>query len=750
MKSRLANNGIEVGHLNADGTFASGDFLSGQSRALQFNGETIEVSDFSAKYLEDVNFRDAYYQAKRGRVAGFFDDASDWVYKKLGLTRNIFNDYSPSGDAATDTQNFEGVLGSNLGGTDTNINTASHVTDDNGTPNDPSDDFTRLAPNGDDINVNEVPGDTPEIKAHGLATDLLNKVSNVGGIACTALRVANLANIAAFAASTADSINYAMGLVENISKMLAGEGDASAINDVLNFFTTSTTSKVPFTDASGNTSIKEVTGSPLQSTGSRIVLGGIIPTKYDLNAYSLESITSSAKRTALVKGGTAVACSSIQAASAIISLAATSIPGGTIAKVVIGMLAETVGGIIVTGIMASVVSAIVPVLARALFTNVLEAYTGIPAGDLFSQGFGDANANVARIGSAYTPGSQKAIENHARATAVVLAQEAELDRLHRSPFDITSKNTFLGSLVVGFLPLLTSSSPATPISTLGSLTSNAVHSLLPSAFADTPANNSSFTTVYNDCSTIDKEGIKCNIYGRPIMTSDLSTIDVEPDDATYETVIMRNLSADATEVKDNSELAKFITFCANRESPFGINDANILNALQSNYGVILNNLPFLNNVVQLVNAAEDIANLGWATGENCFNSSDNPRWDNEFKYYQRFIEDSRILGQMDEDGENPILVFQEKYYTKHPLDNSPQGYLARITGMTKDDIAFLLEFIDYYNFLAEYDPTDLYPVAPVANAKVELSFVSNFLSAEQSTTLNHILYADVRNRNYAV
>ena len=756
MKGRLANNGIEVGHLNSSGDFIPGDLLAGQARALNFNGEVISAADFSTKYATDANFRDAYYKAKRGRVAGFFDDASDFVYKKLGLTRNIFDEFKTSGNADADSANFVDTMDSHLGGTDTTMNTVGRTTDDNGTPNDPSDDITSHTRNGDDIDVNNVPGDTPEAKARALSTDLVSKVSNAGNLFCTAMRVANLANIAAFAASTANSVNYFMGLTENISKMMAGEGDTSAINDVLNFFTTSTTSEVPSIDDNGNATTTQVTGSPLQSNGARIVLGGIVPTKYEVSAYSLETITSTAKRTVLVQGGTTVACSGVRAAAAVVSLVATGIPGGAIARVVIGMLAETVGGIVITGIMASVISAIVPVLGRTLFSNVMETYTGIPAGELYSQGAAAANGRVAQTASGFTPGSSNVIEANARATSAVLALEAELDRKNRSPFDITSHNTFLGSLVVGFLPLLTSSSPTTPISTISSLTSSAIGKLLPAAFAAEAA-NSTFTTIYGDCSALEEIGIKGDIYCNAIMTSDLSTVDVAPDDSQYTQIISRNLTADAQEVKDGSELAKFITFCANRESPWGVTDANILNALQTDAGIVLNNIPVLNNVIDLINAVQDNLNMDWATGAMCVNTPDNHRWDNEFKYYQRFVEDMRILDQMgayhgadSTSSKNPVLAFQEKYYEQNPLDNSPQGYLARITGMTKADVAFLLEFINYNNFLAEYDPTNLYPVVASSEPTTKLSFTSNSPAKEQGTLLGHIIYADTRTRSYAI
>ena len=83
---------------------------------------------------------------------------------------------------------------------------------------------------------------------------------------------------------------------------------------------------------------------------------------------------------------------------------------------------------------------------------------------------------------------------------------------------------------------------------------------------------------------------------------------------------------------------------------------NILNALQTDFGIVGNNLPIVNDIVDVVNAAEDVANEGWATGSVCMNSDDNPRWDSEFKYYQRYIEDMRILTSMEGSGESTASV----------------------------------------------------------------------------------------------
>ena len=224
----------------------------------------------------------------------------------------------------------------------------------------------------------------------------------------------------------------------------------------------------------------------------------------------------------------------------------------------------------------------------------------------------------------------------------------------------------------------------------------------------------------------------CDMYGNPIVSSDYSTIDIRPDDPTYMAVIEPNLDSKG-QIKNNSELAKFVNFCVNRESPWGVTDANILNSLQSDAGIIINNMPILNDIVDIVNAAEDIENQTWATGTNCFNSASNPRWESEFKYYQLYVQDMRYLYSMDdpsETAENPVITYQQQYDEEHPIDTSFEGTLARISGMTKDDIAFLLEFVNYSNQLANYDPSTRYNfVATPTETDIKFNFDEKYLPA---------------------
>ena len=896
MKKRLQANGIEVGYLDTDGNFNTDQIIANKSTVLKYNDEIIDANSFQDKFATDANFREDYYQAKRGRLAGFFDDSSEYFYKKKGATRDIFDQYKSTGDKDTDTENFQKTVSDRVTGSDATVNTARQETDKDGNET--------VDKNGEDLTTTKVEGDTPEAKAHSLVNSLAGKVSSVGVPVCSALRIANIAAVTVSAYQIVQSIAYFLSMMEPVSKMMAQEGDTSGINETLNFLTEQTTTNTSYVDSDGTSKTATVTGSPLESAGAKLVLGNTKSSQQEITPYSLDNITKAATTIAVSTGLTTTTCSGVMAASAIVSLASTGIPGGKLATIAVGAIAQTVGGIVMTGIVAAVVSAIIPYVAKIFTENIFSTYTGIPAGNLFSQGAAAANFGNATQSSAYMPSSEDNVKTQNRNTTLALADEAELDRLNRSPFDISSQNTFLGSLLSKFSYASYSNSIVSSITNISSIVGSSIRSLTPlSSAAD---QDLSYTSTYTECTNL--SGVMCDMYGQPIVTSDYSTVDLSPDDPTYQAVLKPNLeyttststsstttastwsgqkynlsdgqisglmavikgenggsleamqseatimanlfehnkpNADRTgdnlvdyvlhggwfassttsqyneanrdytsaefnaikdifvngnrtmpaeilehdcidcgditsasndgvefstsdrsqyvsgktilknrygstyvfykfatnstregdpfgyfqdnppassssstasssttpteKIKDNSELAKFINYCVNRESPWGVTDANILNSLQTDFGVVANNMPVVGDITNVINAAEDATNQKWATGENCENSSSNPRWDSEFKYYQRYIEDTRILsGMSGSTNSNPVLAYEESYDEKHPIDTSLEGTLARISGYTKDDIAFMLEVTRYSNELAEYDPTTKY------------------------------------------
>ena len=114
----------------------------------------------------------------------------------------------------------------------------------------------------------------------------------------------------------------------------------------------------------------------------------------------------------------------------------------------------------------------------------------------------------------------------------------------------------------------------------------------------------------------------------------------------------------------------------------------------------------------------------------------------------------RVLNEYEEGEDtaslNPVLAYSKEYKAEHPDDTSFEGTLARISGYTKDDISFLLEFTRYSSEIANYDYSNLFVFG-----KNQSEFVGEpeNLETEIPQILSSIPYATnlfVDRRNYTV
>ena len=651
------------------------------------------------------------FKLKYGRAGGFFDQSAEKTYKKLGLSRDVFHNFKQTGDDKADTENYHKTMSEIYDGDST---TRLNTVQDETTTNENGEETTKRAKNGDDINSKTIDGADPDAKARNFISGTTRKVASTANAGCSLLRVGSMISVAVAANELYQSMNYFMNRMEPISKSMSGQGNYSGINQDLNWFTKAETSTI--TDATTGEKIT-TTGSPLQSEGARLILGNVQPNKANANRFSLERLLQATILSAASQGATYQACNITQGTEAIISLATLAIPGGGFVRATVGLLLETTIAIGIQIGLQGILSFFIPHVATALFSNAYETYKGTAAGELFDRGAAAANMRIARSSSGQMPSSGDQILAYNSANNEVLAEEAAEDRKSRSPFDLTSENTFFGSLARKFMVVSLQSDTSNIFNTFSNLTKNSLNSTL-GVYAD--GENTSYITTFGDCPNLEAIGAKGDIYCNPITTTDLSTTDIDTNDATYQKIITPNLEEKdgAVKIKDNSELAKYIIYCTERDSPFGIYDANIASAFESSLGVVGDNLPIIADVVDMVNAVQNAAAEEWATGAVCTNSEKNSRWDSEIKYYQRFVEDSRLLAD-ENDTENPVLSFKDEYYIEHPLDNSRAGYLARISGLAKTDAEEVLAVADYLQFVSEYDPSVAYDfiLKPKTNIK---------------------------------
>ena len=666
---------------------------------LKENGITVKGKKFkykdqtySAKQLEkaldtDIEFQTAFSKSIYGRSSGQFDKPAKKIYKKYGAVRQLFAN-SKVRNSYESKRAFRGTISRRTDGTAGNISTGTRQETEEG--------GSSIERTGDDTTIGGVEGNTPETKARSFVNDIASKADLGGNIACTALQVANLISITAAANQTIKAISYFLGIMEPISRTMDSE-TSPHMNDALNELTQKTTSTIEYIDKNGNEKTAKYTGSMLEASALKNILSESKVDRRETKNFSPSIFTSSVIAAFATNRAAINTCTGVRAASAIVSLAATGIPGGQIITLSVGTIVRVFTRVAVAAGLMTILSTLIPYVARVFFTPTFEAYTGVAAGNLFSYGGIQNNFRLAQQASGYMPASEERMREQNKNYQVALDREAKVNRQTHSPLDASNPHTFLGTLASSTVPTLaTATSLSSFTSAFGNLISKSSSSLLPTASA--LGTNNSYTSDMEDCE--DLPGSVCDGFGINFPSTDFSTLKMDYDDPIYKSVIQRNLNADGT-INGNSNLAQFITFCAGRESPWGVSDANILAALQTDGGVILNNLPVVGDVLDLVNAVEDTVNEAWATGLVCTNSEDNPIWEKEFKYYQRYMEDSRIDSHLT-GAENPVTAFQEKYEKEHPVDNSYEGILARFSGLTKDQVRFALEVVNYSDYLADY------------------------------------------------
>lgn len=803
-QNRLAKQGIEVipdgsgkilryTHTDADGVITVKD---------------IDADNFLRTYQTDVDFRDSYVTAKRGRVASFFDNVADKVYKHLGISRNLFERFKATGDADADMAKYRDTMSKRFEGNETSTRTTTAEKETQKNPDTGQDEEKYFRNDTTDSGTSSNQAEA-ESKANSLLNSILGKVSAISSAGCMVLQIGSMISTLVAANEIYQSINYFMGLTENISKMKAGYGDESAINEVLNFFSTTTNTEYTsyadeYITVSGDCNSKDnidgcqiklapsakgqETGSPLEANGVQMMLAYAPAKKTTNDRYSLERTGNAIARALGSLGKTMIGCNVARIATSAISIIVSLTPAG-LAKIAGNLMVNAAVGTVINFAASAFIGFIVPTLAKALFTNIFENTTGIPAGELYTRGAVAANTRLGRSGSGQSPSSESALQAYNKVSQEVLALDAEIDRKNHSPFDLTNKNTFFGSLAHNFLlPLSTTSSITSATTSIARSANSAIASIVPNTSAASNSTKSSYMTTFGSCAQLESIKAAGDIYCNPIVSTDVSTINLDPNDNTYINTILPHLDCTNDKgctVKSNSRLDWYIRYCDGRDSPFGVLDQNILSeiasALTGTLGAKLAGLPIIGDLMDIVEGVRSIANEEWATGEICVNTASNSRWDSEIKYYQRYVEDMRLLEQMgafeeqevaNADGAttiipaatNPVIAAEDRYRDEHPLDNSYAGYLARISGLTKDNVETVLAFVDYYTYIGLYNPNtrialDEHQLSNTSSAEVIANLKHEDIRFEDSKIVKdssehivavkeYIIYADLRSRNY--
>lgn len=645
---------------------------------------------------------------------------------------------------------------------------------------------------------------------------IAGSVQKGANIACTVFNVIGGVSLLVTASEALQIINLATSYFEAIDKVKAGDGNDSPINDLANALTEDktnshtviTSSKVwddsnqdsNFTDGKLNTISDETSStnkSAMESSGITSLYSG---NSVDINDPSVKSFNFTSSINRILGGvGTSVsmfeACAiakiaanatsaitdALQIAACVLGVVGAAFTFGlsttACSGLVMGMVKGIALGVAIGVTVAGVISAITPTISSMLTRDLISDIGGEDLGNALTSG---ANMYMGKTHRS-NGGSLTNVENYTAYMVEkqsVIADDAKYERQNKSPFDASSKYTFLGVLMDKTMGLLSNSSVIGAIKTTSSVVSSSVASLSPTVMAYDISKTLPTEDEYKEtCPYLWSIGAVGDAYCNPYVITDISTINMDPSDVidkvndihvSEEPNLLDDESNGNVKINPKSDLAKYINYCDNRNSAFGIVDNNIASQV-SDWGNVqtssslINNasnsaigaIPVIGDVIDVVNSEQQLANVGYISGESCVagntvNKSESPDWE-EAKYYQRFIEDQSLAETIGLVEKSAVTAYLDEYYEQNPLDNSYEGILARYSGLTKDNVVALLDFIDYGNYIAEYDVSERYAFgAPIVEKDDSIQFESENLMAGAYILFDNIIYADVRNRTNLV
>ena len=628
----LKENGVLVGYLQ-NGEFVENN-KSGMSSVLLFDGEIITASDFVTKVNSDARLYDAFTKATYSRAAYYYDDSAQEVFKRIGTNRNNY----------TADSDFDEVMSSLVGeGSNINVNNVTLVEKED--------------ENGEKYYEYELVGTNASSSSDAVA--LIESVSTKN----TATSSVEATMNAADELNTADAISKKqrsellfVAFMENISKMKAGEGSESKINEAMNYLYRESETSVVDTRTGEVITVK---GSMVESPSLYAILSGEKISVEAVENYSSDRILKTIEN------------------QLGLTEASEATLDGTVASSDSGVKGS-IGRFISSGGEAADTSALSTVaytIDSSLINNSFETIDGIKGGEMLVEGAVNVGAELAKASGA-TVGDAEAVKSYARLTTSVLALDAEADRLNRSPFDIASRNTFLGSIVYNIAINIQTNSLFQQFSSIFRVVGYTVGEILPTASAEDGTER--YLANFGDCERIESIGAVGSATCSQIATFDTSTLNNTFSDAGFIAFVEENTTLNENGVRTinkDSALADFIKYSVGGTMITGVIDGGILDSIVNNSSSV----PFVSNILSMIKtflgASESDKKI--ASGESFVNSSSNSDWET-YKYAQRYVSLARAteaLRQYADDEtaytyikffegeENPVIAFLEEYYS---------------------------------------------------------------------------------------
>lgn len=629
-----------------------------------------------------------------------------------------------------------------------------------------------------------------------LETRLSNKAVKAGtaaargaDMACSIVEGMMAIYTVAAAYQSLQFLNLSSGFLEAVDKVKAGDGTKSPVHEYGNSLATRADTIKTNSDGSQEVVARK---TAMESAGAAWLFSDASINSNDVSVSNVNFESIMSNMSLLTGGIAAVAgtvnftadvfetCGYAKIAGAGVDLVTEIVSTGMMFIPIVGQAAKftqvaiSIGKDIALNLAVSAFfGAVIPVVAKKVVAAIIkDAATEWFGEDLGNALISGASKYLGGNGSSggQGPGSKTKVLAYLSAQQEVIAEEAEYQRSIRSPFDVSSPHTFLGTLAYSVLPLAYSSSGImSTLTDVSSLMTSSVVSVLPTASAFEV--NGTLSSV-GDCPILEGTGAVGDAYCNPIIITDTNTIAANPiqiEETAHNVVDSKGnkLFDDDGSINKKSDLAKYITFCGQRTSQYGLKDSGIVEDLDaeiesgsSSGGGFLSWLQTLIGAVPILGETQTILEglaeqdvLQWATGEACVVSDDNPYWNNsnpnvgDGQLYQRYAENQRLVENMNPGYTSTVTAYLENYYEENPIDESFEGTLARFSGMTKEQVTDTLALMEYYQFIGEYNALARHDFTHTEEPEmVEIEFSNNNVVAVEAILPKTLVYLDLRNR----
>jgi hypothetical protein len=453
---QLNENGIKA--FNGKGEIDSGGIWpNARPDVYQFTdqaGETtyVQASELKQTLIDNPEFRDAFHEASKTRFESLSDSVFDFIKEKFGFSTS--DQLASTTDAAG--VEAEATSASSLG--DSSVATAAGEGSAAVSTGDAAAESAAL----EEVLQPEEQAVTEEVVAAGEGGGG-NAVGIVGAIVCTAADVPGMITKAARDFQMLQLIKYSAIFLSAFGAIKAGDAkpdEVSAIGKVL-------------TETVGGK-------SAMDSFGMRNVMNGdVIPQNNNFKTFSpgalvmskMGGVASIANNDAK-KNACAVAVNPATGQAINVALVANSAEtagaalGAAVVNVVAGVALAKVAETILPWALSNIIK-LIPVdkIMGFFMGDLTKGLTGEAVGDALTSGASHTMGQTASSGGNVPLSVTDAVAYNEETKKVQLAY-AEEDRATKSPFDITSPNTMLGSIVQKLLPYYVSSSTS-----LGSISS---------------------------------------------------------------------------------------------------------------------------------------------------------------------------------------------------------------------------------------------------------------------------------------